>query len=567
MPWLAHYGSVPPTLEYPRITLYEALARSAQAHPTATATTFYGSALSYRELVAAVDECASALTALGLGRGDRITISMPTSPQGVIAFYAAAKLGGVASMIHPLSTASEISDYLAMSGSRIALTLDVFYGAFASARKDTPLETLVLAKISDYLPPAKRVGFWLTKGRKIPKVPADDSVIWWSAMMAGATPPVEAAPVDADELAAILYSGGTTGTPKGIMLSHLNFVSEAVQLGAWIDLGPRDTVLGVLPIFHGFGLAALINAPLMSGAKVVLVPQFSAEIVAELLRKEGITLMAGPPTLYEALGRDDSLHGADLSSLRAAFSGADTLQVPVRERFEEVVAAGGGTVKLLEGYGLTEAVTGIMGMPITEYREGSIGVPFPDILAKICTPGTTTEEPPGTEGEICLSGPAVMLGYLDNPEATAETLREHEDGRIWLHTGDIGKMDEEGFFYFTSRLKRMIKSSGMNVYPAQVEAILYRHPAVGEACVVGVPDAAQGERVKAFVVPSDGTDATPELANELIAYCREHLIKWSCPREIVFRDELPKTRVGKIDFKTLADAERQPVGVAAPSSQ
>jgi long-chain acyl-CoA synthetase len=351
------------------------------------------------------------------------------------------------------------------------------------------------------------------------------------------------------------------------MLSHQNFVSEAVQLGAWIDLGPEDTVLGVLPIFHGFGLAALINAPLMSGAKVVLVPQFSAEIVAELLRKEGITLMAGPPTLYEALGRDDSLRGADLSSLRAAFSGADTLQVPVRERFEEVVTAGGGTVKLLEGYGLTEAVTGIMGMPITEYREGSIGVPFPDILAKICTPGTTTEEPPGTEGEICLSGPAVMLGYLDNPEATAETLREHDDGRIWLHTGDIGTMDEDGFFYFTSRLKRMIKSSGFNVYPAQVEAILYRHPAVGEACVVGVPDAAQGERVKAFVVPAGGTDASPELASELIAYCREHLIKWSCPREVVFRDELPKTRVGKIDFKTLADEERQPVGAAAPTAQ
>ena len=562
MPWLAHYGDVPATLEYPRITLYEALARSAEAHPAATATTFYGSTLTYRELVGAVGECASALSALGLGRGDRITISMPTSPQGVIAFYAAAKLGAVASMIHPLSTSSEIADYLVMSRSRIALTLDAFYGSFASIQSETPLETLVLARIGDYLPPAKRVGFWLTKGRKIPRVPPDDSVIWWSAMMAGPCPDVDAAHVDTDELAAILYSGGTTGTPKGIMLSHQNFVSEAVQLGAWIGLGPKDTVLGVLPIFHGFGLAALINAPLMSGAKVVLVPQFSAEIVADLLKKERITLMAGPPTLYEALARDESLGKADLSSLRAAFSGADTLQGPVRERFEKVVAAGGGTVRLLEGYGLTEAVTGIMGMPVDQYREGSIGIPFPDILAKICAPGTSTEAPPGTEGEICLSGPAVMLGYLDNPEATAETLREHEDGRIWLHTGDIGTMDEDGFFYFTSRLKRMIKSSGMNVYPAQVEALLYRHPSVGEACVIGIPDEAQGERVKAFVVPAEGIDATPELASELIAYCREHLIKWSCPREIVFRDELPRTRVGKIDFKALADEALAPVGSA-----
>jgi len=566
-PWLSHYGDVPPTLDYPRITLYEAVARSARAHRNATATTFYGSTLSYGELIAAIDTCASALTAVGLGRGDRITISMPTSPQGVIAFYAAAKLGAVSSMIHPLSTSSEIAEYLVMSRSRVALTLDAFYDRFAAIQGETPLETLILARISDYLPPVKRAGFWLTKGRKIPRVPADDSVIWWSALMTGASRDVDAAPVDTDELAAILYSGGTTGTPKGIMLSHRNFVSEAVQLGAWVGLGPGDTVLGVLPIFHGFGLAALINAPLMSGAKVVLVPQFSAEIVAELLRKEQITLMAGPPTLYEALARDESLANADLSSLRAAFSGADTLQAPVRERFEQVVAAGGGTVKLLEGYGLTEAVTGIMGMPMREYREGSIGVPFPDILAKICTPGTTAEEPPGTEGEICLSGPAVMLGYLDNPDATAETLREHGDGRTWLHTGDIGKMDEDGFFYFTSRLKRMIKSSGFNVYPAQVEALLYRHPAVDEACVVGVPDAAQGERVKAFVVLSGGTAATPELANELIAYCREHLIKWSCPREIVFREELPKTRVGKIDFKALVDDGLEPVGTAPPPAQ
>jgi long-chain acyl-CoA synthetase len=442
-----------------------------------------------------------------------------------------------------------------MSRSRIALTLDAFYDRFAAVRSETPLETLVLARISDYLPPLKRAGFWLTKGRKIPRVPPDESVIWWSAMMAGAAPPVDAAPVETDELAAILYSGGTTGTPKGIMLSHQNFVSEAVQLGAWVALGPDDTILAVLPIFHGFGLAALINAPLMCGSKLVLVPQFSPEIVAELLRKERITLMAGPPTLYEALARDESLKTADLSSLRAAFSGADTLQPAVRQRFEEVVSGRGGTVKLMEGYGLTEAVTGIMGMPMHEYREGSIGLPFPDILAKICTPGTTSEASPGTDGEICLSGPAVMLGYLDNPEATAETLREHDDGRIWLHTGDIGKMDEDGFFYFTSRLKRMIKSSGFNVYPAQVEHLLYGHPAVQEACVVGIPDEAQGERVKAFVVPVEGTDGTPELASELIEYCREHLIKWSCPREIAFRDELPKTRVGKIDFKALVDEE------------
>ena len=554
-PWLQFYGDVPETLEYPRITLYEALLRSAAAHPDAIAVDFFGSTLTYRELSDEIDRCASLLAALGLGAGDRITISMPTCPQGVIAFYAAAKLGAVASMIHPLSTPGEIEGYLTMSRSRVALTLDAFYGSFAEIRGRTPLEILILAKISDSFPAPKRLAFWLTRGRKIPRVPADERVRWWSTLMAESQPAVPAAPVDTDDLAAILYSGGTTGAPKGIMLSHRNFISEGLQLAAWVGIGEHDTVLAVLPIFHGFGLAALVNAPLLSGARVVMMPQFSPQIVAKLLRTKRPTLTAGPPTLYEALAGDPSLAKADLSSLRAAFSGADTLPEPVRERFERLVADRGGTVRLLEGYGLTEAVTAIMGMPLHEHRAGSIGVPFPNMLATICEPGTTTELPAGEEGEICVSGPAVMLGYLDNPGATAAALKEHADGRLWLHTGDIGKMDEDGFFYFTSRLKRMIKSSGFNVYPAQVEAVLYGHPAVDEACVVGIPDETQGERVKAFVVAKDPATAGPELADELIQHCRKELIKWSCPREVEFRDELPKTRVGKIDFNALVQDE------------
>jgi long-chain acyl-CoA synthetase len=554
-PWLAFYGDVPETLEYPRISLYEALRQSADEHADRTAVDFLGSTLSYRELIEAVDRCASALADLGLGAGDRLTISMPTSTQGVVAFYAAGKLGAVASMIHPLSTASEIEGYLTMSKSRVALTLDAFYGSFAEVRERTPLETLVLARISDYFPAHKRLAFWWTRGRKLPRVPADAPVHWWSKLMREDHPEAAAAAVETDDLAAILYSGGTTGAPKGIMLSHRNFISEALQLAAWVGLGPHDTVLAVLPIFHGFGLAALVNAPLLSGGKVVMMPQFSPEIVAKLLRTKRPTLTAGPPTLYEALARDPSLAKADLSSLRAAFSGADTLPEPVRERFEQLVADRGGTVRLLEGYGLTEAVTAIMAMPLHERRSGSIGIPFPDMLATICEPGTTEELPPGREGEICLSGPAVMLGYLDDPDATAATLQPHGDGRVWLHTGDIGTRDEDGFFSFTSRLKRMIKSSGFNVYPAQVEAVLYRHPAVDEACVVGIPDEKQGERVKAFVVAKDPAAAGPELGDELIRYCRAELIKWSCPREVEFRQELPKTRVGKIDFTALVAEE------------
>jgi long-chain acyl-CoA synthetase len=556
-PWLKFYGDVPETLEYPQITLYEAVAKSAARRPDAVAIDFLDTTLTYRELLEVIDRCAAALAALGVAAEERITISTPTCPQGVIAFYAAAKLGAVASMIHPLSTPSEIEGYLTMSRSRVALTLDAFYARFAEVRDRTPLETLVLARIPDYLPIMKRLGFWWTRGRKIPRVPPDTQVRWWSRLIQEEYPPVSTGPASTAEVVALLYSGGTTGAPKGIMLSHRNFICEGMQVAAWVGLDENDTVLAVLPIFHGFGLGALINAALMSGAKVVMVPVYGPEVVAKLLRTKRPTLTAGPPTLYESLARDPSLRRADLSSLRAAFSGADTLPGPVRERFERLVAERGGSAKLLEGYGLTEAVTAIMGMPLHEYRPESIGIPFPDMLAEIYEPGTTRQLPPGEEGEICVWGPAVMLGYLDNPEATAAALQAHDDGRVWLHTGDIGRRDQDGFFYFSSRLKRMIKSSGFNVYPAQVEAVLYRHPAVAEACVVGIPDEVQGERVKAFVVAKDAARAGTPLAAELIEHCREHLIKWSCPRDVEFLGELPKTRLGKIDFVALMERSRE----------
>ncbi len=262
-------------------------------------------------------------------------------------------------------------------------------------------------------------------------------------------------------------------------------------------------------------------------------------------------MLVGVPTLYAALNQDRRLAHIDWSFLRAAFSGADTLPRQVKERFEAMVKAGGGEVRLLEGYGLTEAVTAIMVMPMDYYREGSIGVPFPDMGAKICRPGSQDEPAIGEEGEICICGPALMQGYLDQPEATREALRRHVDGQMWLHTGDLGRQDADGFFYFTVRLKRMIKSSGFNVYPAQVEAVLDRHPAVAEVCVVGVPDPLQMEQVMAFVVLHDRTTVGDDTARVLIDYCREHLIKWSCPRMIEFRSELPRTRVGKIDYRAL----------------
>ena len=554
-PWLKFYQHVPQTIDYPRVTMYEAVRLSADRSLDSIAYDFLDYTSTYRQFVREIDKCADALAAIGLKKGERITISMPTSPQGIICFYAANKLGAVSSMIHPLSTIKEIEFYLNVAKSRFVLTLDAFYSKFKDLKETTPLETMILTRIPDYLGPIKRIGFNLTKGRLIPKVPQDPMVKWWKDLMSGSYPHAPQAQMDTDDLAVILYSGGTTGVPKGIMLSNMNFISEGMQVSQWAKLSDADSILAILPIFHGFGLGVCVNACFMGGGKSILVPIFTPETVAQIISSKKPSFVIGVPTLFDALSLNPKMHKTNLSCLRATFSGADSLPRVVKERFEEMVAKQGGNVRLLEGYGLTEAVTAIMAMPINHYREGSIGVPFPDMLAKIVRLDTTDEVPCGEEGEICICGPAVMMGYLEHPEETANTLKRHADGKIWLHTGDVGTMDEDGFFYFKLRQKRMIKSSGMNVYPAQVEDILYRHPEVKEACIIGVPDQAQVQVVKGIVVLKNPAKAGPEMEKILIDYCREHLIKWSCPREIEFRDSLPKTLVGKIAFNKLEEEE------------
>ena len=554
-PWLKFYGDVPHSIDYPRVTMYEALLKTVNRYPDSIAYDFLGYTSTYSQFAREIDQCADALFALGLKKGDRITISMPTSPQGIICFYAANKIGVVASMIHPLSTATEIEFYLNISQSSVALTLDAFYDKFREVKDRTPLRKLILARIPDYLSPVKKVGFYVTKGRKIPPVPQDPMVVWWKDLMQGNYPRAAMAEMGADELAVILYSGGTTGVPKGIMLSNYNFISEGMQVAAWGDLNDKDIIMAILPIFHGFGLGVCINAAFMGGARSILVPQFTPEILVDIIKSKHPSFVIGIPTLFEAMCKNPKFCKADLSCLKATFSGADTLPRTIKERFETIVQQQGGSAKLMEGYGLTEAVTAIMGMPIYAYRENSIGVPFPDMLAKIVLAGTTEEAPLGEEGELCVSGPAVMLGYLDQPEETAETLKRHPDGLIWLHTGDIGTMDEDGYFYFKLRAKRMIKSSGMNVYPRQVEDVLYQHPEVRYACVIGAPDESQVQRVKAFIVLKDGFKPGPEKEKELIDHCARSLIKWCCPREIEFRENLPTTLVGKIAYNVLEKEE------------
>jgi len=554
--WLKFYGDIPHTIDYPDGSLYALLKESVDNHPNATAYDFLGKTATYIELGRQIDKYASKFHNLGFQADDTMSIIMPTSPQGIVAFYAVNKLGGVVSFIHPLSTEPELKHYLNLSKSRFALTLDIFYDKVVHIKKETALEKMVITRISEYMPVVKKMAYNLITFPKRVKVDSRWAV-WLEALDKFCEKPIEAANGNKDDLAVILYSGGTTGVPKGVMLTNGNIVSEGMMVATWGRLDETDTFLAILPIFHGFGLSVCVNAALLAGAKTVLIPKFTMKKVAGLIKKKRPTFLIGVPTLFKALLDEKDFRNADLSFLKMAFSGADTLPRSLKEAFDKTVRKNGGKASLLEGYGLTEAVTAIMASPAHEYREGSIGLPFPDMDVKIVAPGSFEELQHGKIGEICIYGPAVMKGYLENPEETAETLKIHDDGKIWLHTGDLGYRDEDGFFYFKQRLKRMIKSSGMNVYPSEVENVICQHQDVKFACVIGVEDAHQISRIKAFVELHDISHASPEKEKEIIDFVRKRLIKWSCPREIEFMEKLPLTTIGKVNFRKLEEIENE----------
>ncbi len=560
-PWLNFYGETPRTIDYPQKTIYQMVRDAARRYPGNTAYEFMGKRTSYAEFLRRVDLTAKALLALGIGKGDRVTICMPNSPQGVDCFYACNRIGAVSNMIHPLSAPNEIKFYLNFSRSKAVLTLDQFYPKLAAItpQLDQPV-TILIARIRDELPPALAVGYALTAGRKIPRLPPKGYTLWSDALAMGRRWKGQLPPDDgqAADGAAILYSGGTTGTTKGILLSNLNFNALALQTIGASGFSPIDglKMLSVMPLFHGFGLGIGIHTPLIAGATCILVPQFTVKSYAKLLVKKKPNIIPGVPTLFEALLRADNLEGADLSFLKGMFCGGDSLSIELKKKVDAFLHEHHATIQVREGYGTTECVTASCLTPVDYYRSGSIGVPFPDTYYKIVKPGTTEELPPNTDGEICLSGPTVMLGYVDNPEETASTLRRHDEGRVWLHTGDLGYMDADGFVYFRQRIKRMIISSGYNIYPGQLENIIDGHPKVLLSCCIGVKDSYRMQKVKAFVVLQPGIGPTEAVKEELMAYCRDHIAKYAMPCDIEFRAELPKTLVGKVAYRVLEEEEQ-----------
>ena len=556
-PWIKYYGDTPASLEYPYKTMYQMVATAARQYPGSTAYVFMGKETTYAAFMKRIDAAARGLYHMGIRKGDKVTICMANTPQALDCFYALNRIGAIPNMIHPLSAAKEIAFYLNFSRSKAILTLDQFYYKVAEIlpELENPTEVLI-AKVVDELPFPLSTLYPLTKGaRAVKKLPKTGYTLWYDMVRAGKDTELPADEGKFDDCGAILYSGGTTGTTKGIMLSNLNFNALGLQTIAASGFGSVAgmKMLSVMPIFHGFGLGIGIHTALIGGATCILIPQFNVKTYAETLIKQKPNLIPGVPTLFEALLRAENLEGQDLSFLKGIFSGGDSLSPELKRKVDAFLKDHNCSQQIREGYGTTECVTASCLTPRDYARSGSIGVPFPDVYYKIVVPGSTEEVAANTEGEICISGPTVMLGYMDNPEETANTLRRHYDGRVWLHTGDLGHMDQDGFVYFRQRMKRMIITSGYNVYPSQLENIIDSHEKVMLSCVIGVKDAYRGQQVRAYVVPMPGVEPTDELKQELLDYCRDRIAKYAMPRELEFRKELPKTLVGKVAYRVLEE--------------
>ena len=557
-PWVKNLGDVPAHLDYFQGSMYEAVERIARQNPNAVAFDFMGRSTTYKKMIEEIQRCAKSLRTIGVREGDCVTIAMPNCPQAIYVFYAANLIGAIANMVHPLSSEKEIEFYINESKSVTVVTLDQFYHKVEAIRQNTCAVNIVIARIRDALSKPLKAGYMLTEGRKLEKIPKDAPVIRWDEFcsLGKACFWNYKVPRKADDPAVILYSGGTTGKTKGILLTNLNFNALAQQIIATNPMfRPGDKMLSAMPLFHGFGLGVCIHSMLANGGRCILVPRFTADSYAKLITKYKCNFIAGVPTLYEALLRLPSMDKADLSCLKGVFSGGDSLSVELKKKVDKFLYDHRSMVQVREGYGTTETVTASCLTPIHMAKEGSIGLPFPDMYFKIVEPGTDIEVPYGQEGEILMAGPTVMKEYVNHPEETAQTLRHHADGLTWVYTGDLGMMDADGFVYFRGRKKRMIITSGYNVYPGQLENILDANPMVQMSCVIGVPDPYKMQKVKAFVMLVSGVEPTQETEDKLMRYCRQHIAKYALPYDIEFRKTLPTTLVGKVAYRELEDEE------------
>ncbi|KZR58292.1 long-chain-fatty-acid--CoA ligase [Pseudobacillus badius] len=552
-PWLANYPEeIPASLTYEEQPVQSYLTKTAQQYPNKTAIHFMGKELTFQEVYESSLKVGNYLRKLGVKKGDRVAIMLPNGPQAVISYFGVLYAGAVVVQTNPLYTEREIEYQMKDSGSIVIITLDVLYPRVRQVIKNTPLQHIIVTAVKDYLPFPKNIiyPFIQTKQTGL-KVHVEERGTNHEFKRIIETEPAKEIdlPFHFDEdLALLQYTGGTTGFPKGVMLTHKNLIANTSMCAAWMYKCKKgeEVILGVLPFFHVYGMTAVMVLSVMQAYKMVLLPKFDVKTTLKAIEKQRPTLFPGAPTIYIALLNDPDLRKYDLSSIRSCLSGSAPLPAEVQQKFEKVT---GG--KLVEGYGLSETspVTHANFLWDSERVKGSVGVPWPDTEAAILSLDTGEVLPPGEVGEVVVKGPQVMKGYWNRPEETEMTFK---DG--WLLTGDVGYMDENGYFFVVDRKKDMILAGGYNIYPREVEEVLYEHPSIQEAVVVGVPDAYRGETVKAYIVLKEGHSVTEE---ELNLFARAQLAAYKVPRIYEFRTELPKTAVGKILRRALIDEEKR----------
>ena len=553
-PWLKYYKEgVPAHLNYPKGTMVGYFLEAVARYPENIAIEYYGRTYTYRAFYEMIRDTAKSLKSQGVKEGDTIAICMPNTPEAILMFYAANMVGALVSLIHPLSAEKEIQNYINGSGATFLLSLDLVYDKVHNIVDNTCIKKIVIASAGDSLKTIKKFLYKFKNRGTVPKIELTDDIMTWNEFINyGYDYQGEIACLKgANDPAVILYSGGTSGDPKGILLTNMNFNALALSCHKMIEQsGEGESILAILPIFHGFGLGVCIHTTLGCGMRVVLVPNFNPKDFGKLLHKHKISIVCGVPSLFESLTKT-SMGKNDLSKLKSAISGGDFMSKDLKNKVDTYFREHGSNAEIRVGYGLTEASAAICVTPTGEYRESSLGVPFPDTYIKVVRVGTHDEVPYGEDGEICISGPTVMMGYLNNLEETIQTLQIHEDGRTWLHTGDVGSMDKDGFVYFKQRVKRIIISNGYNLYPSYIETIINSHPDVFTSTVIGIPHPKKVQVAKAYIVLKDGVKPSKDVEKSIRLHCEKNLARYSLPAVYEFRESLPKTLVGKVAYREL----------------
>jgi len=548
-PWFKYYKDIPKRLKYFEYSIYDYFEISAKRNLSNVAIVYFGKKITYKTLLKEINNIASSLIENGIKQDDIVTICMANCPEAIVLFYAINKIGAISNIVHPLSAENEIYECILNTESKLVFINDIVFTKIKNIERNLRLKKVIVVPLSNKMDTLHKIGYNLTKSVNMKDMP--NNFQYYNNFINIGSKEIPSAKRKYSSDAVILYSGGSTGKPKGVVLSNLCFNSIPKQYSYIIDAKPKDSILSYLPIFHGFGLCVSIHTPLTYGMKCILDPKIDVKKINKIIKKHKINFLPVIPSLLNVLISDKFVGKKDLSSLKYVVSGGDFLSYDLKVNSEKFLIDHGSNAKIIVGYGLTEVTAAVVASIEENYRSKSVGVPLSDNKYKVVRNDTHDVCDKYEIGEICLSGPSLMSRYYKNENETFKTLQIHEDGKVWLHTGDLGYVGSDDILYFETRKKRMIISNGFNIYPGYIEEVLNKHEYIQSSIVVGKKDKVKTQIVKAVIVLKEGITNTFEVKKEIKDYLKQNLSKYAIPEIIEYRSELPKTKVGKVDFRAL----------------